>query len=740
MIKSKRKLIILIALLTVAMALFFGAFIFLKGSSYRYGLLQNPFIQHFTHSYHSVRKLPDLLFIPYLFIDFKIPTYNLRISVDNIIMMNAALSNDPFAGKLEEENKLFINAWLASEDDYYEDRVEVKYRGINANHWNSLKKSLRVKFPDGNFLNGKRLINLITPYDRAYFIEPLNAFRARKLGLIDVDFSYVRVDLNGRDAGVYLAFEHFSPEWLAKKGLPEETLYGIADGNIERAADITQYVNMFNKEGDTDKEPMQAFLELIHKSSDEEFRSLAPILLDIEKFLAWNVLNIISRSFHQDEAGNTILYFNTVTGKFEMIPWDTNIGDETITPYEDNFSVLMSRILSISEYKEKRDKILSSYLTDENLEEDLAFYDDLSKELKADFINDNYKLYNNFQYLLDVSHQRDLVIDNWNRAKDFIDSEINYSFTSEGEAVFSGSFFKFSEVDDSINEFLARAPQFFKLGIDTVGISGVHAISDDIVIPKGLTVEFFPGTNLFLGSEVSIISYSPVYVRGTAGTPVRISRAQGSKEWGSLLIVNAPATSTVNFLVADGGSGAYINGILATGMIAFHNSDVEIADSVFRNAEDDDALNVKSSGGFIENSLFEGNSSDGIDIDYPEDFVVRNNTFNSHGGDAIDLSFSDIVVSGNTISDCGDKGISVGERSNPNITDNTIKGCDIGIAVKDQSIAAIEANEITNNRIGISVYKKKSEFGGAIANLLENLLKGNQIDTETDDLSSIVLN
>jgi len=194
-------------------------------------------------------------------------------------------------------------------------------------------------------------------------------------------------------------------------------------------------------------------------------------------------------------------------------------------------------------------------------------------------------------------------------------------------------------------------------------------------------------------------------------------------------------------LFATGGSGDRINGIPITGMISFHNSDADIVESHFENAGDDDAINFKFSGGSITDSLFVNNISDGIDIDFPKKGLsISENIFKNNKGDAIDISFSDITISSNTVNMCGDKGISVGEHSTPYINDNYISKCAIGIAVKDSSVAHIKNNKIENNGIGISVYQKKQEFGGGIANLEDNIFINNSSDTHKDDNSSIFLN
>ena len=352
----------------------------------RQALLADPLVQHFKHTYNSIKKLPDLLFTPYLLVSSSLPTYYISIPLDNIVRMNAALPTDPFEGKLSEENKQFVKAEFKDLVGNYSARVDIKYRGVSANHWNALQKSYRVQFPTGDYFNGQRLVNFVTPYDRKYYIEPLNAYRAKKLGLINLDMQFVRLNINGEDTGVYLMFEHWSPELLAKKGLPEAKMFGLADGSITPTGSLAGYVNMFDKEGDTKKEEIATLLAIRDAADDATFRKLIPQILDMEKFYNWSVLTVLSGSTHQSEATNPVLYFNTATGKFELVPWDTEVADVEHYPYDDTTSLLLNRIMRVPEFRVERDKRLAAYINDPaNLADDLAFYDRLVAATKTDF-------------------------------------------------------------------------------------------------------------------------------------------------------------------------------------------------------------------------------------------------------------------------------------------------------------------------------------------------------------------
>ena len=725
--------------------LIIGTGVFLRNSPYRSFILQQPIAQHFVHTYFSIRKVSDILFFPYIFAKNELPTYSLRISSDNINRLNERLSIDPISGKLKDENKIFVKAYFTSTESglEYDDYVKVRYRGLSANHWNSLKKSLRIQFPDENYFNGVRLMNFVTPYDRGYFIEPLNMYRAKKLGLIDLEMYFSRLHINGFDSGVYLTFEHWSPEFLAKKSLPESPLFGVRDELEMSHTDPLYYKNYLDEDGTRDNEELRAFLRLLYEADDKTFKSLIPEILNMESFYKWSVLNIVSGTNHQDESHNTILYFNGVTGKFEIIPWDLNVGDPKIRPYNDAHSVLMNRVFSINAFKTRRNEILDEYLKDDtNLLDDLSFYDGLYADTKKEFFNDSYKLHNNLKFLKTVRDDRKLIIENWENAKKVLGHSITYSYTPETvNTAFNGSFTKFLSLGWSRDSFVANNPMFYPIGINSVGLTGSIFLTDDVIIPSSVQLIIEKGTRVFLDSEVSLIVNGSVNVLGTFDSPVTFKRLNQRKPWGTFLIKNAgPEMSNISFLYAEGGSGSYINGVTTTGMVSVHNSDVMISNSMFREASDDDALNIKKSSGSIKRSYFSDNISDALDIDFSYDgFQVYKNTFNNNGGDAIDMSYSKIDASENVIETCGDKGISVGEKSQPVIFNNHISKCTIGIAVKDLSYATIKENSIIDNGSGVSLYKKKEEFGGARADLISNSFDRNKEDVVYDDFSSVLI-
>lgn len=741
---SRRPLYVIGALFAVAAVLMGGILVVAKTNpGARTALLANPIVQHFKHTYNSVKKVSDILFIPYLFVPSSLPTYRVSISVDNLIRMNAVLPADSLNGHLREENKLFVKADFKDPTTNYSDRVNIKYRGVSTSHWNALQKSYRIQFPTTHLWRGERSVNFVTPYDRNYYIEPLNAYRAKKFGLLDLDMRFVRLNINGEDTGVYLEFEQWSPELLAKKGLTESKIFTQTDISATSTSPLAGYADSSDK-ADTTMEELAALLELRDHADNATFQKLLPHIMDMDKLYDWSVLTVLSGSTHQTEVSNAVLYFDAGLGKFELVPWDTEVADVVNHPYDDTTSLLMNRVLSIPEFRAERDKRLKAYLDDPaNLADDLAFYDQLAAATQTDFFKDTYKFHTDFGYLSQVARDRQWIINAFDAADKVLDPTYTYpAYTPPGPLTFIGSFAHLTDFTRTIDQFLAWNPQFYKIDAYTVGLAGTHTFSTDVRIPADVALRIVPGTSLYLDARVSLFIRGPVHAEGTAEAPISISRLNPEKPWGTVAVINANATSTLAHVIADGGSGAVEDGVSISGMIAFHGGNVIIDRSSFSHSSNDDVVNTNYAVTRITNSSFAHSYSDAIDVNFAKaGSLFEGNTFFGVGvdgnGDAMDLSGSTVTIKGNTVDICNDKGVSVGERSTPVIEGNTFIGCTYGVAVKDLSHAYIAGNTFKKNKTAIGLYQKKQTFGGGYAVIGKNTFVDSETEVQADELSTV---
>ena len=321
----------------------------------------------------------------------------------------------------------------------------------------------------------------------------------------------------------------------------------------------------------------------------------------------------------------------------------------------------------------------------------------------------------------------------------------------QGGIAFKDSFKNFPAITKSIDRFVAENPQFVKIDPATVALKvGPHSFPATVIVPKGLTLIIEPGADLHLGNKVSIVSYSPVMARGTKDKPITFGKL-GLANWGVVAVINSDRRSVFDGVKFNGGSSsAGINGIVFSGMLSVRNGDVIIKNSTFSGDGDDDAVHIARATAIIDNNFFTQNNGDALDLDFVRASVVSNNVFIDNGlglekkgevnGDAIDLSFGSVSVLGNVVYRCGDKGISIGERTVAKVVANTILKCGIGIAVKDQAQAIIQANTVIASDVGLSLYRKKPEFvDGGWAAVISSIFWDNKEQIRSDELSSVVI-
>ena len=586
-------------------------------------------------------------------------------------------------------------------------------------------------------------INITAPSARSYYAELLNMHRAEKLGLLTKNWRLVNVFANGRSS-VYLVSDQWSKDLLAKAGWPDDANILVLGAVADISSEDTEMIWKSYTHGEGFYEAPSVLLKIIRYADNETFKKSIGVLLDLDKFYKWNALRALAGNTRQSDENITML-FNTATGMFEIVPADISIA--SLENNNDEASLLTKRILSIDAFKEERNKVLREYIENKaNLKDDVAFYDRIDAESRSDFFRDFSKEDNNFVFWYKIKTTRKRLIENFDRVKTVLENK--YSFLDANadatKLKFGNGFERFPETWGTIDEFLATNYQFLKQDDRTIILPpGSHAFRKTVIIPVGVDVIIKPGATLFMDKGVSIISYSPVVAEGIANQPIRVVRSSQGGAWGTFAVINTKRNkSIINHVRFEGGSGAEMDGAILTGMVAFHNADVDIENSSFNNAGDDDGLNVKYGTALIKNSYFSGNYSDGIDIDFAGNNTrIVGNRFIDNGygggGDGIDLSWSKIVVENNTVHKCTDKGVSVGENSKPIIKNNKIEQCDIGIAVKDSSVAQITNNSINQVRIGVAAYQKKDVFAGGNANLKDNTITNTIINYEKDDLSSI---
>jgi len=373
----------------------------------------------------SVKKLTNIFYLPYYLKGHDLPVYTLKIDSKDLEKLDDNLPGE--GGMLLEENKVYVPAeFWDDQGNKYE--VKVKYRGDMAEHWRYEKKSWHLQFSKGNFFEGKRELDLIIPKDRNYLTEYLNNYRAEKFGLTVPDSKMVVVKVNGQKM-VYFATEGLGKEFLEKHqlsgdnnfyGTKDEAYFNQENHYLNQLSLWKKYTRDLNN-NKKDRSDLSLLFDILNNASDQDFYQLIPQIVDMDNFYAWQVHSLLVASPHQTTE-NFRFYFNSQKGKFEFVPW--NVGQASVRNYynEDNYNLLVTRILENPKFLHQRNLALWHYIKDDkNFEDDLNFYDNAYKETKVAFIKDRAKFAPNYYFIKEVKEQRNLLVSNSERAKNLMD-------------------------------------------------------------------------------------------------------------------------------------------------------------------------------------------------------------------------------------------------------------------------------------------------------------------------------
>ncbi len=279
--------------------------------------------------------------------------------------------------------------------------------------------------------------------------------------------------------------------------------------------------------------------------------------------------------------------------------------------------------------------------------------------------------------------------------------------------------------------------------------AGTYDLSASLALPQNWKVIMQAGAALNFKNGSLLKISGPLHVAGTADMPVKINVHSNTNyftmgAWGGVLVSKSTARSFVRHLSLTGtGTQNLANrqGYYGmTGCMSFYESNVDIANSSFVNAQCEDALNIVKSDFTLTNITINGARADAFDADFSTG-TITSSQFNASGNDGIDISGTTLTLNDITMKQIGDKAISVGEKSTIKARDIHINGAVLGVVSKDLSRANI--NNITFNNISgtaLMTYIKKPEYGPSQINCTNCKFASHMVKTGQQERTRITLN
>ena len=220
----------------------------------------------------------------------------------------------------------------------------------------------------------------------------------------------------------------------------------------------------------------------------------------------------------------------------------------------------------------------------------------------------------------------------------------------------------------SLNEFVEQNPSFLLADGTLTLPKGEHIFKKSVIIPQGTRLIIEPGTTLRFGAGRSLISYSPIYARGTQAAPIRFEAQNSWLKWGTVGVVRTEK-STFEQVFFGNGRRAQVNDIAFVAGLSLIESDVEIIDSEFVSMFGKDAVNLVKA-----------------------NVLVQGNQFRVAAKDCLDLDGGTGEVSHNLFIDCDDEGIDLSANQELQVFDNTIldvRGGRMGVDENPEAVKAL---------------------------------------------------
>ena len=292
-----------------------------------------------------------------------------------------------------------------------------------------------------------------------------------------------------------------------------------------------------------------------------------------------------------------------------------------------------------------------------------------------------------------------------------------------------------------------------------------YIAAGDVVIKPGISLTVDPGVEIQFPENAILWVLGDVQMNGTAQLPILVKNGIGSETWGGIFLKNTSALSTLSYVRLEHATAGSQRLYFPAAISAYHAdihldhmdltavndnpvftrfSDVEMTDSKLKSSVTGDCINVKQGFARIENCEFEGGTQpdmDAIDYDGVVGGIMRNNLIHDFRGDNCDgldigEQCEDLVIENNFIYHCFDKGISVGQQSTAVVRNNTIAYTNIGLALKDESVADVQHCTFFGNQQGVSAYEKNPGNLGGTGSISDCIVSNASLDAYSYDTHS----
>ena len=628
-----------------------------------------------------------------------------------------------------------------------------------------LRQSLDVGLINGNIANVVDF-KLFLPRTRNSNNETLATLILRKMGILAPKTFTVDVSVNGV-VGSYLFQEKASKELLEAMGRREGPLFegdeallwsfkGFSPMDLlpVSGSKLTNYKWARRGENST-KMAFDAYMEL----QKQFLLYAAPTIEKNRFFLDPNSLLAPSSTYPEYHAAviafsgwhglwglNRKFYWNALSGEFEPIYYDGMVSFEKL-------SVPESFSKRPFEAKLWHDHFRGFDFADLAARIEAAINDDFIDEF-AMLAKMNFEDARNFA-LPKIS----LMVSNLAVLKDFSSSPNEYDTSQIG---YEEALRRFIDA----NETFGLTQRFVSPKVDNgshgyffdclqAGDCDISQLGEDQVVDL-MSKQQLGDQRILIVPLVSSFEVNTAYLLTRVGS-IEVSHSESAKveydakkrhlslyqtradDW-FLIKNNEIPNMTISMIgrkaeIGENGGQQRFNQFGLTGCLTFYQVVFEETKIEASNGVCEDSVNIVSSRGTIETIHVDTSFSDAIDSDFSH-LEIEKVRVNKAGNDCIDVSGGVYSVFEAQLTECSDKGISVGENSSVKVGKISVDTAKIGASSKDFSDLTINQFKAENVETCLEANHKKQEFGGGRIDInIENCDRAKVLH----DLNSVII-
>jgi hypothetical protein len=554
--------------------------------------------------------------------------------------------------------------WIKSKFKLNNDSLKkgkFKLIGMNPDHFREANNwSVRVKLSGENYIYKYQKFNLLVPFSRGFFVDAFYNTLYKRIGGLSIDSKPIVTRI--RDQYTLQIFEpFFSKELIENQGYRDGLI--LSEDSTDRYGKPHLKVvhpNSFNSLT-SDQRRIYTFYEQAYQK--RELRNY----YDVKQyaFLAAVAINT-GNTLHHFGGFNLYIYANPISGN--LMPFLREIG---FIPQEIPQQQLYQKI--------KSDFLKATGLNQNNYKNFTAFNQNL----------------NSYSFSINSTNIDSLISKNDGLKSLYYYSTAYFpwSFAYKKRIRVQLKFSDNSKIEKIKNEKAKNAP------IQRIYSNGVFYLNN-LSINQDVHVK---NATIIFSGLINSIGTKKIKIIGDAASTLLFENS----------IVRLKNIEFIGF-----GNQIKLPNRALTSAITFYKSNINLEQVSFSgNYSGDDLINIFRSTFKLENLKLKNSNFDGIDFDYSTG-EINNSSILNCGNDGLDFGGSQVKVKNTSISNCGDKGISIGEKSGIYLSNTKIQNSEIGIGLKDESLANIRALKVSKNHLDLAVYGKKGLYDVPILNIL----------------------